>query len=111
MALVKSREIAELAGAEREVGIIGVLAGVGIGERRQKKRARVRAHVHAVGDEGDRAEHQAADDLRDHHDPAEPDDRPCLALALFVSLAEEHVAMKGRRRAAAVLNHRRPHFR
>ena len=74
------------AGAEREVGIIGVLAGVGVSERRQKKRARVRAHVHTVGDKGDRAKHQAADNLRDHHDAAEPDDRPRPALAFFVSL-------------------------
>ena len=89
-------EVAELAGAEGEAWIIGVPAGIGVGERREQERAGMGAHVQAVGDERDRAEQQAADDLGDHHRPAEPDHRPRLALALLVSLAEEYVAVERR---------------
>ena len=86
-------------------------AGVGVGQRREQQCARVRAHMQTIGDEGDRAEHQAADDLRDHHRPAEPDHRPGLALALVVSLAQEHVAMDQRRRAAVFFDHGNSHFK
>ena len=54
----EAREIAELAGAEGEARIVGVAARVGVGERRQQQRAGVGAHVQAVGDQRDRAEHQ-----------------------------------------------------
>ena len=93
-------EIAELAGAEGEARIVRRAARIGIGERREQQRAGMRAHVQAVGDEGDRAEQQAADDLGDHHGAAEPDHRPGLAFALFVPLAEEHVACDAKARAA-----------
>src|SRR6185437_15469237 len=33
------RQIAELAGAEREIAVIGIFAGVGISQRRQQQRA------------------------------------------------------------------------
>ena len=46
-------KVAELAGAKREVAIIDVLSSIAIRKRRQKKRARVRTHVHTVGDKGD----------------------------------------------------------
>ena len=46
-------KVAELAGAEREAWIVGVLAGVGIRERREQERARMRAHLQAIGDERD----------------------------------------------------------
>ena len=49
----EAREVAELAGAEGEAWIVGVLARVGIGERRQQERAGMGAHVQAVGDERD----------------------------------------------------------
>ena len=102
-------EVAELARAEGEIGIVGVLAGVGVGERREQKRARVRAHMQPVGDERDGAEQQAADDFRDHHGAAEPDHRPCLALAVFVSLAKKHMPVESRKGVALV--HRGLHFR
>jgi len=87
-----------------------VPAGIGIGERRQQQRAGVGAHVQAVGDQGDRAEQQAADDLRDHHGAAEPDYRPGLALAGLVALAEEYVAVERRSSDAVTLNHGSPHL-
>ena len=102
-------EVAELARSEGEIRIVRVLTGVSIGERREQERAGVRAHMQPVGDERDGAEQQAADDFRDHHGAAEPDDRPCLALAFFVSLAEKHMSVESRKGVA--LFHRGPHFR
>ena len=46
-------EVAELARPEGEIGIVGVLAGVGVGERGEQERAGVRAHMQPVGDERD----------------------------------------------------------
>ena len=40
-------EVAELARAEAEIGIVGMFSGVGIGERREQERARVRARYAA----------------------------------------------------------------
>ena len=57
----------------------------------------MRAHVQPVGDQGDRAEQSAADNLGDHHRGAEPDHGPRFALALFMPFAEEHVAVKSLR--------------
>jgi hypothetical protein len=104
-------EIAEFAGPEREGRIVGVFAGVSIGERRQQQRPGVRAHVHSIGHQRDRAEQQAADDFRDHHDSAEPDHRPGLALARLVPFREKEVAMKSRRCAAAIVGHGVAHFK
>src|SRR6516162_1141010 len=42
------------------------------------------AHVKAVCYKRNRSKQQTADDFSDHHEPAEPDDCPGLALALFV---------------------------
>ena len=103
MALVKPARSPSLPVPKVKLRIVGVLAGIGVGERREQQRAGMRAHVQAVGDQRDRAEQQAADDLGDHHGAAEPDHRPGLALAFLVPLAEEHVAVKGRRGAAVVL--------
>ena len=46
-------EVAELARAEREIWIIGMLAGVGISERREQESACMRAHMQTIGDECD----------------------------------------------------------
>ena len=51
-----SREIAELAGAEREIAIVRIFAGVGVSQRRQQQRTGMGRHVQAVGDQGQRAE-------------------------------------------------------
>ena len=107
----ESREIAELAGPEREARIVGVLAGVGVGERREQQRTRMRAHMHAVGHQRDRAEQQAADNLGDHHGAAEPDHRPCPALAVFVARAEKHVGMRSGAAGTDGLAHGGAHLR
>jgi hypothetical protein len=90
----ETREIAELARPERKARIIGVFSGVPIGERGEQQCACMRAHVHTVGYEGNRAEQETADNLSDHHGPAEPDHGPRLALALFVPCAQEHMGMQ-----------------
>ncbi len=63
-------EVAELARAEGEARIVGVPARIAIGQGSKQQRTRMRAHMQAVGDERDRAEQQAADDLGDHHGAA-----------------------------------------
>src|SRR5215470_9535013 len=87
----KGREVAELAGAEGEPMVVRIAAGIGIGERRDQQRAGVGGHVQAVGDQSDRAEPDAADDLSDHHGGGDADDDPGLALVVLMSIAEEVV--------------------
>src|SRR5580704_5661163 len=48
-------EIAELAGAKREVWITGALAGISVSECREQERASMRAHMQTIGDQCDRA--------------------------------------------------------
>ncbi len=88
-------EIAELAGAEGEARVGGMPARIGVGKCGKQQRAGMRAHMQPVGDERDRTEQEAADDLGHHHGRAEPDHRPGLALALAVLLAQEHMAVEG----------------
>ncbi len=107
----KPCEIAELAGAECEGRIVGVFAGVSIGKRGQQQRAGVGAHMQSVRHQRDRAKQQAADDFGDHHDPAEPDHRPGLALALLMAFAEEDMAVKSRGCAVVMVKHGVPYFR
>ena len=64
-----------------------------------------------VGDQGDRAEQPAPDDLEQHHGGAEPDDGPGSALAFFVPLAEEDVAMERWDGGAFGFGHGGPHLR
>ena len=89
-------QIAQLAGAEGEAGIVRMPAGEAVGQRGQQQRAGMGAHVQPVGDQRDRAEQPAADDLGRHHGAAQPDHRPGPALALLVGLAEEDMAMERR---------------
>ena len=91
----KPREIAEFASAEGEARVVRTAPGEAVGERRQQEGARVGAHVQSVGDERDRAEEPASDDLGRHHRRAQGDHAPSLAFVLRVLLAEEHVAMRG----------------
>jgi hypothetical protein len=104
-------EVAELACSEGEARIASVLTGVGVGKRGKQQSARMRAHMEAVGDQGDRAKQQAADNLDGHHGSTEPDHGPRFTFAFLMSLVKEHVAMKGRVNAAVSLDHGGPHFR
>jgi hypothetical protein len=88
-------EVAELAGAEGEARVVGMAPRIAVGERREQERAGMGRHVQAVGDQRDRAEQQAADDLGDHHDGAQHDHRPGAALVLVMAFAEEDVAVAG----------------
>ena len=86
-------------------------ARVTVSERREQQRARMRRHMQAVGNERDRAEKQAADDLRDHHDAAERDHHPGAAFVALVALAEKDVAMRvgvavGQRCRACLLSYK-----
>jgi hypothetical protein len=86
-------EIAELAGAEAKTLVVGMPTRVAIGQRGQEQRTRMRRHVQPVGDECDRAEQQAANDLRHHHGRAKRNHNPGAALVALVALAQEDVAV------------------
>ena len=101
----KSGEIAEFSRAECKSRVAGVSARVGIGEGCEQQCARMRAHMKPIGDQRDRSEQPAADNLGNHHDSAEPDHRPGPALALVMVLAEEHVAMECRITCAVDVAH------
>jgi hypothetical protein len=49
--------------------------------------------MQAVRNERDRAEQQAADNLRNHHEAAQRDNHPRAALVLFVAFAEKNMVM------------------
>jgi len=53
-------------------------------------------HVPAVGNERDRAEQGAADNLGDHHESGERHDAPSAPLVLIVMRAEEAVILRPR---------------
>lgn len=91
-------QVAELAGSEAEPLVIGVLAGIGVGQCREQQRAGMGTHVQPISDQRDRAEDEAADDLGDHHCTAQPDDDPGLALTLLMGSAEEDMRVAVRRR-------------
>jgi len=71
IALREAGEIAQLSGSEGEAGVVGVATRIGIGQRGEQQGAGVGAHVQAVGDQRNRSEKQAADNLRDHHHATE----------------------------------------
>jgi hypothetical protein len=89
-------KIAELAGAEGETHVLGMMPGIAIGQRRQQQCARVRRHVQAVGDQREGAEQTATDDLHCHHDAAQPDDRPHPAGVTVMPRAEGKRVCAGR---------------
>jgi hypothetical protein len=96
-------EVAELAGAEGKARVLGVVPGIAVGQRRQQQRARMRRHVQAVGDQREGAEQTATDDLRCHHDAAQPDHRPRPAGITVMPRAEENVfVLEGAQREVAV---------
>ena len=71
--------------------VVHIAAGIRIGEGRDQQRAGVGGHMQAVRDQRDRAEPDAADDLRNHHGGGDADDDPGLALIVLVGGAEEVV--------------------
>ena len=70
------RQLAELAGTEREPIIIDVPAGEIVGDGGDGKRRHMGRHVQAVGDQRHGAEQRAAADLGDHHHDGEENHRP-----------------------------------
>ena len=89
----EASQVAQLAGAEGEAGIVRVFTGVAVGKRRQQQRAGMGAHVQPICDQRDGAERETAHDLQNHHGRAQRDDPPCPALGPLVPLAEEDVTM------------------
>src|ERR1700723_1754630 len=69
---------------------------VAVSKRRQQERARMRRHVQAVGDERDRAEEQAADDLRNPNHGTERDHNPGAAFVAIVACAKKDVRVIAR---------------
>jgi hypothetical protein len=101
-------EIAELAGAEGEAGVMGVAAGEAISEGGQQQCTGMGAHMQPVGDQGDGPEQEAADDFCQHHAGAEGDHPPGTALGLIMVLAEEHMRVSAGRDGRRALAHRSP---
>ncbi len=89
MALEKAAELAELAGAERKPRVGGMAAGEQISKPGDRQRRDMGRHVPAVGDERDRAEQRAADDLGHHHDRRQRDHAPGAPLMRAVMLRRE----------------------
>ena len=96
MALVNPARSPSLPVPKREALVVGVVAGVAIGQRGEQQRAGMGRHVQPVGDQRDRAEHQAAGDLGDHHEAAQRDHHPGAALVLLVAFAEKNVVVGAR---------------
>jgi hypothetical protein len=107
----ETSEIAEFAGAERKVGILGMSARVRVRKRREEQRAGVGTHVQAVRDERYRSKEETADYFRTHHRATEPDHSPRIALTLIVPLAEEDMLMERRFRKRGFDCHGKSHFK
>ena len=67
--------------------------------------------MQAVRDQGERAEHGAADDLRDHHHRAEDDHRPGPPLGPVVIAAQEKVVVLRNLENRVAFHHGFAHFR
>ena len=89
----KSSKVAELAGAVREAGIVGVAAGEVVGQGRDAEGGRVGRHVPPVGHERHRPEDRAGDDLGHHHDRRQTDDDPGAPRVAVMTHAEEDMLM------------------
>ena len=85
------RELTDLAGPEREAGIVGVLAGEAISERRNGERCGMGRHVPAVGHQRHGPEDRPCDDLGDHHRRGQAYHEPGAPLMSVVVLPEEDV--------------------
>ena len=60
-------QVANLAGAETEFGIIAVFFGIAIGGRRKAESTGMGRHVEAIGEKGHRAGDVTGNDFGDHH--------------------------------------------
>ena len=63
-------EVAELAGAEGEPGVLRMPPGIAVGDGGQQHRPGMGAHVQTVCDQRDGAEQPAPDNLQNHHGTA-----------------------------------------
>ena len=98
----ESGEVAELSRAEGEARVMGVSPRILISECGDGERRGVRRHVPAVGEKRHRAEHDAADDLGDHHRGCQPDDEPGSPLIAGVPRAQKNVLVCPRIESAGV---------
>ena len=89
----ESREIAELAGAEAEADVAGMLPREHIGQRRNAECCGMGRHVPAIGQQRHRSEDRAGGDLSHHHDDGQHDHEPGPALIMGVLRPEEHVVV------------------
>ncbi len=87
----KGGEVAELAGAEAEMGIARMLAREQIGDGGDPQRGRMGGHVPAIGQQRHRSEKRSCRDLADHHDHGQRDHEPSAALVTGVLRTEKHV--------------------
>ena len=97
--------VAQLAGAKDETGVVGVPARVGVCKRGNQHGAGMRRHMQPVRNQGQRTEHAATDDFDNHHQGAEDNHGPRLALVLLVPGAQEHVVMAWPKRGVVEVAH------
>jgi len=100
-------EVAELAGAEDEARVLGVAARIAVGDSREQQRPGMGGHVQPVGHERERPEDAAADDLQQHHRPAQPYHPPGTPLVAGMASAQENVAVRGWTNRRVLGGHRR----
>ena len=92
----EAREIAELAGAEGEARVVRVAARQPVGEDADAERRDMRPHVPAIGQQREGAEHCSGDDLGDHGDGGDDDDREGAAAVPVVVHAQDVFTVKRR---------------
>src|SRR6202521_5364595 len=101
----ESGKVAQLSGTEYEAPVVGVLARVHIGERRNQHGARVCRHVQPVCDQRQGPKDASTDDFDQHHDRTQSDYRPGLTLVLVMTAAQKDVVMGYAEGGVERLNH------
>ena len=104
-------QIAELARAESETTVIGITAGKRVGQSSQKQGAGMRRHMQSIGDQGERAEHGAADDFDNHHGAAKDDNRPGPAFGALMIGAQKDMIVRRELKQGTGFRHEMPHFK
>jgi len=87
----EGRQVAELAGPEGQAPVCRIAPRVGVGQRRDEKRAGMRRHMQPISHQRHRAKPQAASNLGHHHRGADRDDGPRFPFVSRVRRAEKNM--------------------